>query len=280
VRKIDIGNITIGGNAPFVLIAGPCVIEDKKTTLTIAGKLRDIARGFKIPLIFKASYDKANRTSIKSYRGPGLKRGLEILSEVKEKFNLPLLTDVHCKEDVEKVAEVADVIQIPAFLCRQTDLVIAAAETGRVLNIKKGQFLAPWDVRQIIDKVLSTGNKNITITERGASFGYNNLVVDFRGIPLMRELGYPVIFDATHSVQIPGGLGSASGGQREMVEYLARAAVAVGVDGVFMEVHSNPDKALCDGPNSLNIDSLSLLLKQFKEVDEIVKKGKLLMVSK
>jgi len=275
VRRIDIGNITIGGNAPFVLIAGPCVIEDKKTTLAIAGKLRDIARRLKIPLIFKASYDKANRTSIKSYRGPGLKRGLEILSEVKEKFNLPLLTDVHCKEDVEKVAEVADVIQIPAFLCRQTDLVIAAAETGRVLNIKKGQFLAPWDVRQIIDKVLSTGNKNITITERGASFGYNNLVVDFRGIPLMRELGYPVIFDATHSVQIPGGLGSASGGQREMVEYLARAAVAVGVDGVFMEVHSNPDKALCDGPNSLNIDSLSLLLKQFKEVDEIVKKGKL-----
>ncbi len=275
MRRIDIGNITIGGNAPFVLIAGPCVIEDKKTTLAIAGKLRDIARRLKIPLIFKASYDKANRTSIKSYRGPGLKRGLEILSEVKEKFNLPLLTDVHCKEDVEKVAEVADVIQIPAFLCRQTDLVIAAAETGRVLNIKKGQFLAPWDVRQIIDKVLSTGNKNITITERGASFGYNNLVVDFRGIPLMRELGYPVIFDATHSVQIPGGLGSASGGQREMVEYLARAAVAVGVDGVFMEVHSNPDKALCDGPNSLNIDSLSLLLKQFKEVDEIVKKGKL-----
>jgi len=280
MKIVKVGNIKIGGNAPFVLIAGPCVIEDKKTTLTIAGKLRDIARGFKIPLIFKASYDKANRTSIKSYRGPGLKRGLEILSEVKEKFNLPLLTDVHCKEDVEKVAEVADVIQIPAFLCRQTDLVIAAAETGRVLNIKKGQFLAPWDVRQIIDKVLSTGNKNITITERGASFGYNNLVVDFRGIPLMRELGYPVIFDATHSVQIPGGLGSASGGQRDMVEYLARAAVAVGVDGVFMEVHSNPDKALCDGPNSLNIDSLSLLLKQFKEVDEIVKKGKLLMVSK
>ena len=275
MKIVKVGNIKIGGNAPFVLIAGPCVIEDKKTTLAIAGKLRDVAGGFKIPLIFKASYDKANRTSIKSYRGPGLKRGLEILSEVKEKFNLPLLTDVHCKEDVEKVAEVADVIQIPAFLCRQTDLVIAAAETGRVLNIKKGQFLAPWDVRQIIDKVLSTGNKNITITERGASFGYNNLVVDFRGIPLMRELGYPVIFDATHSVQIPGGLGSASGGQREMVEYLARAAVAVGVDGVFMEVHSNPDKALCDGPNSLNIDSLSLLLKQFKEVDEIVKKGKL-----
>ena len=272
MRRIDIGNITIGGNAPFVLIAGPCVIEDKKTTLAIAGKLRDIARRLKIPLIFKASYDKANRTSIKSYRGPGLKRGLEILSEVKEKFNLPLLTDVHCKEDVGKVAEVADVIQIPAFLCRQTDLVIAAAETGRVLNIKKGQFLAPWDVRQIIDKVLSTGNKNITITERGTSFGYNNLVVDFRGIPLMRELGYPVIFDATHSVQIPGGLGSASGGQREMVEYLARAAVAVGVDGVFMEVHPHPGKALCDGPNSLALKTLFILLKQLKEIDRVVKR--------
>ena len=272
MKIVKVGNIKIGGNAPFVLIAGPCVIEDKKTTLTIAGKLRDIARGFKIPLIFKASYDKANRTSIKSYRGPGLKRGLEILSEVKEKFNLPLLTDVHCKEDVGKVAEVADVIQIPAFLCRQTDLVIAAAETGRVLNIKKGQFLAPWDVRQIIDKVLSTGNKNITITERGASFGYNNLVVDFRGIPLMRELGYPVIFDATHSVQIPGGLGSASGGQREMVEYLARAAVAVGVDGVFMEVHPHPGKALCDGPNSLALKTLFILLKQLKEIDRVVKR--------
>ena len=179
---------------------------------------------------------------------------------------------MHCKEDVEKVAKAADVIQIPAFLCRQTDLVIAAAETGRVLNIKKGQFLAPWDVRQIIDKVLSTGNKNITITERGASFGYNNLVVDFRGIPLMRELGYPVIFDATHSVQIPGGLGSASGGQRDMVEYLARAAVAVGVDGVFMEVHPHPGKALCDGPNSLSLHSLPKLLKQLKEIDGVVKR--------
>lgn len=276
IGKIKLGglppNVSIGGDAPFVLIAGPCVIEDAKTTFAIAAQLKTITAKLKIPLIFKASYDKANRTSIKSYRGPGLYAGLEVLAEVKKRFNLPILTDVHCKEDVQEVAMVADIIQIPAFLCRQTDLIIEAANTGRVINIKKGQFLAPWDVRQIIDKAVSTGNRNITITERGASFGYNNLVVDFRSIPLIREIGYPVIFDATHSVQIPGGLGSASGGQREMVEYLARAAVAVGVDGIFMEVHSNPDKALCDGPNSLALKSLPVLLKQLKEIDRVVKK--------
>ncbi|MEK7842423.1 MAG: 3-deoxy-8-phosphooctulonate synthase, partial [Deltaproteobacteria bacterium] len=187
-------------------------------------------------------------------------------------FNLPVLTDVHCKEDVKEAAKVADIIQIPAFLCRQTDLILEAAGTGRVINIKKGQFLAPWDIRQVIDKAVSTGNKNIIITERGASFGYNNLVVDFRAIPLIREMGYPVIFDATHSVQIPGGLGSASGGQRDMVEYLARAAVAVGVDGIFMEVHPNPDKALCDGPNSVSLNNLPGLLKQLKELDRVVKR--------
>ena len=266
------GRVTIGGNAPFVLIAGPCVIEDKKTTLAIAGRLRGIAGRLKIPLIFKASYDKANRTSVKSYRGPGLEKGLPILAEVKKRFNLPVLTDVHCKGDVQEVAEVADIIQIPAFLCRQTDLILEAAGTGRIINIKKGQFLAPWDVRQVIDKAVSTGNKNIIITERGASFGYNNLIVDFRAIPLIREMGYPVIFDATHSVQIPGGLGSASGGERDMVEYLARAAVAVGVDGIFMEVHPNPDKALCDGPNSVSLYNLTGLLKQLKEVDRVVKR--------
>ena len=275
IGNIKIGgltpNVSIGGNAPFVLIAGPCVIEGEKTTLAVAAKLKAIAAKLKIPLIFKASYDKANRTSLQSYRGPGLYAGLEVLAEVKKRFNLPILTDVHCKEDVQEVAMVADIIQIPAFLCRQTDLIIEAANTGRVINIKKGQFLAPWDVRQIIDKAVSTGNRNITITERGASFGYNNLVVDFRSIPLIREIGYPVIFDATHSVQIPGGLGSASGGQREMVEYLAMAAVAVGVDGIFMEVHSNPAKALCDGPNSLALKSLPALLKQLKEIDRVVK---------
>ena len=271
-RKIKVGNITIGGNAPFVLIAGPCVIEDKKTTLAIAGRLRGIAGRFKIPLIFKASYDKANRTSVKSYRGPGLEKGLEALAEVKKRFNLPVLTDVHCKEDVKEAAKVADIIQIPAFLCRQTDLILEAAGTGRVINIKKGQFLAPWDIRQVIDKAVSTGNKNIIITERGASFGYNNLVVDFRAIPLIREMGYPVIFDATHSVQIPGGLGTASGGERDMVEYLARAAVAVAVDGIFMEVHPNPDKALCDGLNSVSLNNLPGLLKQLKELDRVVKR--------
>ncbi len=272
MKIIKVGNIKIGGNAPFVLIAGPCVIEDTKTTLSIAGRLRTIANRFKIPLIFKASYDKANRTSVKSYRGPGLKKGLAALAEVKKKFNMPVITDVHCKEDVKEVAEVVDIIQIPAFLCRQTDLIVEAAKTGKIVNVKKGQFLAPWDVKQIIDKAASTGNKNITITERGSSFGYNNLVVDFRAIPAMRGMGCPVIFDATHSVQIPGGLGSSSGGQREMVEYLARAAAAVGIDGIFMEVHPNPDKALCDGPNSLSLNSLPKLLRQLKEIDEIVKK--------
>ncbi|MBI3753553.1 MAG: 3-deoxy-8-phosphooctulonate synthase [Deltaproteobacteria bacterium] len=272
MKIIKIGNIKIGGDAPFVLIAGPCVIEDAKTTFAIAAQLKAITNKLKIPLIFKASYDKANRTSLKSYRGPGLEKGLAILAEVKKKFNLPALTDVHCKEDVKEAALVADVIQIPAFLCRQTDLILAAAKTGKAVNIKKGQFLAPWDVRQIIDKAASTGNKKITVTERGASFGYNNLVVDFRSIPLMRQMGCPVIFDATHSVQLPGGLGSASGGQREMVEYLARAAVAVAVDGIFMEVHPDPKHALCDGPNSLSLNSLPGLLKQLKEVDGIVKK--------
>ena len=249
------------------------MIEDEKTTLAIAGKLKSLTKKLEIPFVFKASYDKANRTSVKSYRGPGIKKGLPVLAEVKKRFHLPVLTDVHCKEDVKEVAKVADIIQIPAFLCRQTDLVLEVAKTGKAINIKKGQFLAPWDVRQIIDKAASTGNKNITITERGASFGYNNLVVDFRAIPLIRQMGCPVIFDATHSVQIPGGLGSASGGQREMVEYLARAAVAVGVDGIFMEVHSNPAKALCDGPNSLSLKNLPTLLKQLKELDRVVKKG-------
>jgi len=297
MRIIRLGNIKIGGNAPFVLIAGPCVIENEKTSFDIANKLKSIAGKLKISLIFKASYDKANRTSLKSYRGPGLEKGLKVLSEIKKRFDLPILTDVHCKEDVHAVAEVADIIQIPAFLCRQTDLIVEAAKTKRIVNIKKGQFLAPWDVRQLIEKAVSTGNKNITITERGASFGYNNLIVDFRAIPLIRELGYPVIFDATHSnlivdfraiplirelgypvifdathsVQLPGGLGSSSGGQREMVEYLARAATAVGVDGIFMEVHPNPDKALCDGPNSLDLKSLTELLKQLKQIDGLVK---------
>lgn len=271
MKIIKIGNIKIGGNAPFVLIAGPCVIESLSTTLLIAERLKQITAELNIPFIFKASYDKANRTSVKSYRGPGLKKGLEILSKVKKKFNVPILTDVHCKEDVKEVAKVADIIQIPAFLSRQTDLLIEAAKTKKIVNIKKGQFLAPWDIKRAIEKVQSAGNEKIILTERGFSFGYNNLVVDFRSIPIMKETGFPVVFDATHSVQLPGGKGSSSGGEREFVSCLAKAAVAVGIDGLFLEVHPNPKKALCDGPNSIKLDGLPEFLRRIKELDRVVK---------
>ncbi|MBI5894274.1 MAG: 3-deoxy-8-phosphooctulonate synthase [Deltaproteobacteria bacterium] len=274
MKVIKIGNIKIGGGNPFVLIAGPCVIESLSTTLLIAEKLQGITSKLNIPFIFKASYDKANRTSIKSYRGPGLKKGLEILNKVKKRFNVPILTDVHCKEDVKKIAKVADIIQIPAFLSRQTDLLIEAAKTKKIVNIKKGQFLAPWDIRRVIEKVASVGNEKIILTERGFSFGYNNLVVDFRSIPIMKETGYPVVFDATHSVQLPGGKGSSSGGERQMVSCLAKAAAAVGIDGLFLEVHPNPEKALCDGPNSISLSSLPELLKLIKEIDGVVKGSK------
>ncbi|MBI5681927.1 MAG: 3-deoxy-8-phosphooctulonate synthase [Deltaproteobacteria bacterium] len=272
MKTINIGNVKIGGNLPFVLIAGPCVIENLSATLLIADKLIEITNKLNIPLIFKASYDKANRTSVKSYRGPGLKKGLEILNKVKKKFNVPILTDAHCKDDVKRVSEVADVIQIPAFLSRQTDLLIEAAKTKKIVNIKKGQFLAPWDIKNAIEKIKSAGNERIILTERGVSFGYNNLVVDFRSIPIMRETGYPVVFDATHSIQLPGGKGSSSGGEREMVSYLARAAIAVGIDGLFLEVHPEPEKALCDGPNSLKLNDLPEFLRQIKELDDVVKK--------
>lgn len=271
MKKVDIQGITIGANNPFALIAGPCVIEDLSSTLHIADRLREVTSLLNIPLIFKASYDKANRTSLDSYRGPGIKEGLNILKEVKKRSTLPLLTDVHCREDVTSVAEVVDIIQIPAFLSRQTDLVIDIAKTGRIVNIKKGQFMAPWDIKNVIDKVLSTGNDRILLTERGVSFGYNNLVVDFRAFPILRSSGYPVIFDVTHSLQLPGGLGSASGGEREMVPFLAKGAVAAGIDGIFMEVHPAPDKALCDGPNSMPLDTLPSLLEQLKRIDEVVK---------
>jgi 2-dehydro-3-deoxyphosphooctonate aldolase (KDO 8-P synthase) len=224
-----------------------------------------------MPLIFKASYDKANRTSVGAFRGPGLYEGLEILAKVKNSFGIPVLSDIHSIEQVGPAAEVLDVMQIPAFLCRQTDLVVAAALTGRVINVKKGQFLAPWDMKNVVGKVLSTGNEQIVLTERGASFGYNNLVTDMRSFPIMRSLGYPVVFDATHSVQLPGGQGTSSGGQREYVEYLSRAAVATGIDGIFMEVHENPDRALCDGPNSIKLDDLPGLLKKLKALDAVVK---------
>lgn len=271
VKEITLGSVKIGGNRPLALIAGPCVIESEAATLRCAERLMTICNGVSMPFIFKASYDKANRTSVTSFRGPGLKEGLRILAKVAESMGLPILTDVHSVEEVEEVASVADVLQIPAFLCRQTDLVVAAARTGKAVNIKKGQFLAPWDMGNVVDKVLSTGNTQVILTERGAAFGYNNLVTDMRSLPIMRGLGYPVVFDATHSVQIPGGLGGSSGGQREFVEYLARAATATGLDGLFLEVHEDPEKALCDGPNSIRLDDLPAILKKLKAIDAIVK---------
>jgi 2-dehydro-3-deoxyphosphooctonate aldolase (KDO 8-P synthase) len=272
VREISIGDVKIGGNRPLMLIAGPCVIENELATLRAAERLMTICNAVDIPLIFKASYDKANRTSVTSFRGVGMKEGLRILEKVKSSLEIPVLSDVHSIEQVQPAAEVLDVIQIPAFLCRQTDLVVAVAKTGKVVNVKKGQFLAPWDMENAVGKAESTGNERIILTERGASFGYNNLVVDMRSFPIMRNSGFPVVFDATHSVQLPGGQGGSSGGQREFVEYLSRAAVATCIDGIFMEVHENPDKALCDGPNSIKLDDLADLLKQLKSIDAIVKK--------
>lgn len=272
MNQIQLDGQTIGHPAGFVLIAGPCVLESEKAAMETAFYLRDLTAKLQIPYIFKASYDKANRTSIRSYRGPGLKDGLKILKNIKQRVGVTVLSDVHRFEEIEPAAEVLDVMQVPAFLCRQTDFVVEIARKARVINVKKGQFLAPWDVANIIGKIKDAGNGNILITERGASFGYNNLVFDVRALPIMRAMGYPVIFDATHSVQLPGGAGTASSGQRDMVPYLARAAVAAGVDGVFMEVHPDPEKALCDGPNSLYLSSLEELLTTLKKIDETVKK--------
>lgn len=272
MKRIYLNDFVIGGRAPFLLIAGPCVIEDEKSTMDIASALKGITGELGIPLIFKASYDKANRTSMNSYRGPGLTKGLQILKRIREEIGVPILSDVHRFEEIGMASQILDVVQVPAFLCRQTDFIIEVARNAGIINIKKGQFLAPWDVSNILEKASSTGNDNIMITERGTSFGYNNLVADMRSIPLMRAMGYPVIFDATHSSQLPGGAGNASGGQREMVPYLSRAAVAAGIDGLFLEVHTDPERALCDGPNSLYLDSLSGLLAVLKEIDGIVKK--------
>ncbi|MBW2645630.1 MAG: 3-deoxy-8-phosphooctulonate synthase, partial [Deltaproteobacteria bacterium] len=244
-------DIIIGAGHPLVLIAGPCVIESFELTYNIAQFLKELTAELNIPFIFKTSYDKANRTSINSYRGPGFEEGLAIISEIKEKLGIRVLSDVHRFHEIPLAAQVLDVLQIPAFLCRQTDFVIEVAKTGKPVNVKKGQFLAPWDIQHVIDKIKSSGNTQIIVTERGVSFGYNNLVVDFRSLAIMRSLGVPVIFDATHSIQLPGGAGTCSGGQREFAPPLARGAVAVGVDGVFLEVHSDPDRALCDGPNSV-----------------------------
>jgi 2-dehydro-3-deoxyphosphooctonate aldolase (KDO 8-P synthase) len=271
VKEISIRNVKIGGNRPLALIAGPCVMENEASTLHCAERLLTICNGISVPLIFKASYDKANRTSVSSFRGPGLKEGIRILAKVSESLNLPILTDVHSVEEIQPVSAVVDVLQIPAFLCRQTDLVVEAARSGRVVNLKKGQFMAPWDMGNVVGKALSAGNSRVVLTERGVSFGYNNLVSDMRSLPIMRGLGYPVIFDATHSVQLPGGQGTSSGGQREFVECLARAAVATGIDGIFLEVHDNPEEARCDGPNSVKLDDLPSILKKLKAIDSIVK---------
>lgn len=250
----------------FFLIAGPCVMEDYEQTMHIAAELQRITAELGIPFIFKASYDKANRTSISSYRGPGIERGLDILRAVQQDLGLPVLTDVHSPEQARMAGEVADVIQIPAFLCRQTDMLVAAGETGCIVNIKKGQFLAPGDMQNAVDKVKTTGNHDIWLTERGSSFGYNNLVVDFRGLSVMQAMGTPVIFDATHSIQIPGGQGTCSGGNREYIPLMARAAVAAGYDGLFFETHPDPDKALCDGPNSIALKDMPALLANLQKI--------------
>jgi 2-dehydro-3-deoxyphosphooctonate aldolase (KDO 8-P synthase) len=263
-------DITIGAGHPLVLIAGPCVIESFELTYNIAQFLKELTAELNIPFIFKTSYDKANRTSINSYRGPGFEEGLAIISEIKKKLGIRVLSDVHRFHEIPLAAQVLDVLQIPAFLCRQTDFVIEVAKTGKPVNVKKGQFLAPWDIQHVIDKIKSSGNTQVIVTERGVSFGYNNLVVDFRSLAIMRSLGVPVIFDATHSIQLPGGAGTCSGGQREFAPPLARGAVAVGVDGVFLEVHSDPDRALCDGPNSVHLDNLKELLVQLKAIHQCV----------
>lgn len=270
-RIVTIGPVKVGGGMPFVLIAGPCVIESRALALKVAAEIKKITARLKIPYIFKASYDKANRTSMDSFRGPGLSEGLAVLQEVKERVGVPVLSDVHTAEEIEDAAKVLDVLQIPAFLCRQTDLLVRAGETGRAVNIKKGQFLAPWDMGQVIRKVESTGNRNILLTERGTSFGYNNLVTDFRSLSILRQTGYPVVFDATHSVQQPGGLGTASGGQREYIPLLARCAAAAGCDAVFLEVHPTPGRALSDGPNMVALRDLEKVLKDIQAIDTIVK---------
>jgi 2-dehydro-3-deoxyphosphooctonate aldolase (KDO 8-P synthase) len=268
---VKVENLRIGRGMPLAIIAGPCVIEDFDTTLYIASKLKQLTRRLALPFIFKASFDKANRTSISAFRGPGMEEGLAILQKIKKELDIPIISDVHEIGQIEKAAEVLDVIQVPAFLCRQTDFLLAVARSNKVVNVKKGQFLAPWDVVNVVEKIKSVGNNRILLTERGAMFGYNNLVVDFRSIPIMQSSGFPVIFDATHSVQLPGGAGNSSGGQRAYAPVLARAAVAAGADGVFVEVHPDPDNALCDGPNSLHLDRLSDIFQQLQAIHQTVK---------
>jgi 2-dehydro-3-deoxyphosphooctonate aldolase (KDO 8-P synthase) len=273
VTVVKLGEISIGGGSPFVLIAGPCVIESEPHAIEMAGRVQEIARRVSVPVIFKASYDKANRTSIRSYRGPGLDEGLRILAGIKSRFQIPILTDIHDPAQARAAGDVADVLQIPAFLCRQTDLLVAAAETGRIVNIKKGQFLAPDDVKHAMAKVVEAGNPRVTLTERGTSFGYHNLVVDMRAFPMMRALGVPVIFDVTHSLQLPGGGDGVTAGQAEFIEPLASAGVAAGVDGVFLEVHEEPTRAKSDAQNALRLDLLEPLLRRLIAIDAIAKQA-------
>ncbi|HPL62342.1 MAG TPA: 3-deoxy-8-phosphooctulonate synthase [Syntrophales bacterium] len=270
---IGAGKVRIGGGAPFVLIAGPCVIESEDLVWKTAEYLKELAGRLGIPLVFKSSFDKANRSAADSFRGPGLVKGLEILGRIKRELDIPVLSDVHRFEEIEPAAQALDVLQVPAFLCRQTDFVMEVARRARAINIKKGQFLAPWDVSTLIEKAVAAGNGNILVTERGTTFGYNNLVADMRSLPAIRKMGVPVVFDATHSAQMPGGAGRSSGGDRAVVPCLARAAAGAGVDGLFLEVHPDPDRALCDGPNSLALDALPELLSVLKEIDAVVKKA-------
>jgi 2-dehydro-3-deoxyphosphooctonate aldolase (KDO 8-P synthase) len=275
VREIKINDkVIFGGARPFVLIAGPCVIESLNGTLKIAEAVKKIAARRGVPFVFKASFDKANRTSIRSFRGPGLYEGLKVLSQVKSRLGVPVLSDVHDAGQAQAAGEILDIIQIPAFLCRQTDLIVAAARTGKIVNVKKGQFMAPWDVNGIVQKMEEAGNRKLLLTERGVSFGYNNLVTDFRSLPLMRASGYPVVFDATHSVQKPGGLGTSSGGESRFIPLLARCAVAAGIDAIFLETHPNPSRALSDGPNTLALKNLDGLLADLTAIDRIVKERK------
>jgi len=272
-KRVKVNSLDIGAGAPIVVIAGPCVIESRESVIRHALQLREAADRVGVPFIFKSSFDKANRSSINSYRGPGLERGLEILAEVKLQTGTPVLTDVHEKEQITLVKEVADVLQIPAFLCRQTDFVVAVAQSGKVVNVKKGQFLAPWDVSNVVQKILATGNDQVLLTERGVCFGYNNLISDMRSLVVMRELGFPVVFDATHSLQLPGGLGNASGGERKYISALARAGVAVGIDALFMEVHEDPEHALSDGSNSLALRDFEGLLRTVKNIDALIRES-------
>ena len=270
-KIVKCGKLTISNSSPFTLIAGPCQLENDKHALDVASKLKEITQKLNIGLIYKTSFDKANRTSLKGKRGAGLEKSLPVFDKIRKEVEIPVLTDVHTIEQCEVVSKHVDVLQIPAFLCRQTDLLIAAAKTGKIINVKKGQFLAPWDMKNVTKKIEDSGNKNILVTERGASFGYNTLVSDMRSLPIMAKNGYPVVFDATHSVQQPGGMGNRSGGQREFVEYLARAAVAVGVAAIFMETHPDPDNAPSDGPTMVPLMKMPNLLKKLLEIDKLIK---------